>query len=77
VDELIKALKDFQIEALESLLRLYDLEESGLRNSMQSPDSTDTQRIFAIERCEQISIEKEIILQRLADLGPPLRIAPD
>ena len=75
--ELRGALRRLQIQNLEALLALADLEETALNVEIQSPHTSEERRIAAKNRLYEIPIEKEIVLTRLADLNPPLRVAAE
>ena len=75
--ELQGALRRLQIQNLETLLALADLEETALTVEIQSPHTSEERRIAAKNRLYEIPIEKEIVLTRLADLNPPLRVAAE
>jgi hypothetical protein len=77
VNEIKDALQKFQIQNLEALLALADLEEAGLARELLSYDTPAERRIAALNRQYEIPIEREIILQHLADFGPPLRVSLD
>jgi hypothetical protein len=76
-DDLRDALNRFQTHTLEALLALADLEEAGLDREILLPETGPDRRIAALNREIEIEIEREIVLQHLADIEPPLRISLD
>ena len=75
MNEIENALRTFQIQTLEALLALTDLEETGLIREVLAPETSEDCRLAALNRKYEIPIEREIILQNLADLDPPLRVS--
>jgi hypothetical protein len=51
-----------------------DLEEAGLSRELLSWETSADRRLAALNRKTEIPLEREIILQNLADLDPPLRV---
>ena len=76
-DDLRDALNRFQTHTLEALLALADLEEAGLNREILLPETGPDRRIAALNREIEIEIEREIVLQHLADMDPPLRVRSD
>ena len=77
MNEIEDALQRFQIQTLEALLALADLEEVGLTNEILSWETSGDRRLAALNRKNEIPIEREIILENLADFNPPLRVKLD
>ena len=69
------ALRQFQIQTLEALLALADLEEAGLTHEILSASTSANRRLM--NRSYEVPIEREIILENLADFNPPLRVRRD
>lgn len=77
MSEIEDALQRFQIQTLEALLALADLEEAGLAHELLSAETSVDRRLAALNRSYEVPVEREIILENLADLDPPLRVQLD
>ena len=77
MNEIEDALQRFQIQTLEALLALADLEEAGLTHELLSWETSVDRRLAALNRKYEVPIEREIILENLADFDPPLRVKLD
>lgn len=75
MDEIVAALRIFQIQTLEALLALSELEEAALE--IERHVATEERRVGISNRLYEIPIEREIILGRIADLEPPMIILAD
>jgi hypothetical protein len=77
MNEIQDALQTFQIQILEALLALCDLEEMSLTRGIESPNTSVARREAAINRRYEVPMERELILERLANFDPPLRVLLD